>query len=368
MGSFSWLKADNLKKTANIVSGASFRFLIPAAFGGGSIKEHYQDYGQPGDKENRFGYHTYWYDMYELLAFWNADHPYKEEKLVKRNIKDTVFTNLFSYPKYILQLYQCLHPEETEVTVDQIKNVTLKPVITNAIYNDLGFMVGDRLLLLVEAQSSWSENIAVRCFLYLAQTYKEYLECPEFPQSVYSSNKISIPKPELYMIYTGNSQKSKNEIRLSEEFFGGDDSCVEAKVKILYDGVNGDILWQYVAFTRVVIDVFRRCGRTQEAAEEIFRICREKEILQEYLNKKELEVRNIMIELFDDEQIQKSFIASIKHDSKQEGIEQGIEKDKIDTVKRLLGKNLPAELVSEYADYPVDKVRKLAESIKKEQS
>ena len=45
MGSFSWLKADKLGKVANIVEGAPFKFLIPAEFGGGFVKDHYQDYG-----------------------------------------------------------------------------------------------------------------------------------------------------------------------------------------------------------------------------------------------------------------------------------------------------------------------------------
>lgn len=69
MGSFSWLKADNLTKTANVVFGAPFKFLIPKEFGGGFIKDYYQDYGYLGKKEDG----SPKYDMYELLAFWNAD-------------------------------------------------------------------------------------------------------------------------------------------------------------------------------------------------------------------------------------------------------------------------------------------------------
>lgn len=68
MGSFSWLKADNLTKVANIVDDKPFKFLIPKEFGGGFIKDYYQDYGYLGTKENG----NPKYDMYELLAFWNA--------------------------------------------------------------------------------------------------------------------------------------------------------------------------------------------------------------------------------------------------------------------------------------------------------
>lgn len=69
MGSFSWLKADNLTQTANVVYGKPFKFLIPKEFGGGFIKDYYQDYGYLGKKEDGTPKH----DMYEILAFWNAD-------------------------------------------------------------------------------------------------------------------------------------------------------------------------------------------------------------------------------------------------------------------------------------------------------
>ena len=74
MGSFSWLKADNLTKVANVQYDAPFKFLIPEEFGGGYIKDHYQDYGYLGTKEDG----TPKYDMYELLAFWN--HEAAEER------------------------------------------------------------------------------------------------------------------------------------------------------------------------------------------------------------------------------------------------------------------------------------------------
>jgi hypothetical protein len=67
MGSFSWNKADKLTRIENIVYGSSFKFLIPKEFGGGFIKDNYQDYGKLGTKENGEPK----YDMYELIAFWN---------------------------------------------------------------------------------------------------------------------------------------------------------------------------------------------------------------------------------------------------------------------------------------------------------
>ncbi len=67
MGSFSWNKADDLTNIENVAYGTPFKFLIPIEFGGGFIKDTYQDYGYLGTKEDGEPK----YDMYELLAFWN---------------------------------------------------------------------------------------------------------------------------------------------------------------------------------------------------------------------------------------------------------------------------------------------------------
>ena len=74
MGSFSWLKADNLTKIKNVYYGMPFKFLIPKEYGGGFIKDKYQDYGYL-DTVDKTGEPKY--DMYELLAFWNYMMPYK---------------------------------------------------------------------------------------------------------------------------------------------------------------------------------------------------------------------------------------------------------------------------------------------------
>lgn len=69
----------------------------------------------------------------------------------KRKIKDSIFTNLFQNKKYLLQLYKALHPEDNCVTEDEIADITIKHVLVDADYNDLGFSVGNRLMVLVES-------------------------------------------------------------------------------------------------------------------------------------------------------------------------------------------------------------------------
>ncbi|MFG6392683.1 MAG: hypothetical protein K1W24_00625 [Lachnospiraceae bacterium] len=80
---------------------------------------------------------------------------------VKGTVKDSIFCNLFKIKKYLLQLYQALHPEDLSMTEEGLKNVTINHVFTNGIYNDLCFMAGGRLVLMLEAQSTWSVNVII---------------------------------------------------------------------------------------------------------------------------------------------------------------------------------------------------------------
>ena len=59
----------------------------------------------------------------------------------KRTIYDSVFTSFFSDAENQLRLYKDLHPEDTDVTVDDITDVTLAPIFTAQLYNDLGFTI-----------------------------------------------------------------------------------------------------------------------------------------------------------------------------------------------------------------------------------
>ena len=77
----------------------------------------------------------------------------EKTEIAKYTIKDSLFTNLFQDKKYLLQLYKALHSEDDSVKEDDIKDVTIKYILVDADYNDLGFSVGGRLVILVESQS-----------------------------------------------------------------------------------------------------------------------------------------------------------------------------------------------------------------------
>ena len=234
-----------------------------------------------------------------LVAEMEAKEFSSNQIKAKKTAKDSVFRDLFENPTYLLQLYQVLHPEDREVTEDQISSVTIKNILLDQMYNDLGFIVKQRLLLLVEAQSTWSRNIVIRALLYLANTWQEYIQ--EKKLNIYGSGGMVLPKPELYVIYTGERKERPEWIFLSKEFFPGQECFVDVKVRMLYDGKEGDILNQYVTFTKIYNEQVKQQGRTREAVLKTIRICKDRKILKEYLGGREKEVVDIMMTLFDQE-------------------------------------------------------------------
>lgn len=238
------------------------------------------------------------------------------ESTPKRKIKDSVFTNLFQDRKYLLQLYKALHPEDCNVTEDEIADVTIKHVLVDADYNDLGFSVGNRLLILIESQSTWTLNIIIRALMYLIQTYHDYFKRTN--QNLYGSKKVNMPTPELYVIFTGERKNIPNTISLSKEFFDGAKISIDAEVKVLYQENEKDIIGQYIIFSKVYNEQRNIYGNTKQAVTETIRICKDRNVLREYLESKEQEVVDIMMTLFDDEQILKAYAKDIEDNKEKE--------------------------------------------------
>ncbi|MBO4349957.1 MAG: hypothetical protein J6A01_03300, partial [Proteobacteria bacterium] len=70
-----------------------------------------------------------------------------ENTITKYTAKDSVFVDLFSNEKYLFELYQALHPDDRTTQMSDLKTITLKCIIAEHMYNDLGFRVGNRCII-----------------------------------------------------------------------------------------------------------------------------------------------------------------------------------------------------------------------------
>ncbi|MCD7957426.1 MAG: hypothetical protein LUG93_17105 [Lachnospiraceae bacterium] len=282
-------------------------------------------------------------------------NPHVDTRTAKRTGKDSVFTNMFQQRKYLLQLYQALHPEDTSATEDSLTNITIENVLVNGQYNDVGFLVNDKLVILVEEQSSnWTMNIIVRALFYIDHTLQIYLG--EREADLYGSKKVYLPETELYVLYTGDRVDRPDKITLREQFYTEPKerrTAIDVTVKMLYGTVHPekikgeDIIGQYVSFTKEYNKQVKEHGRTAKAVSETIRICMEQNILREYLGSRKKEVVTMMMDLYDQDRILEIHIASEKkiaaEEARNEGIKEGIkeanreaEKEKTAAIMRML--------------------------------
>lgn len=284
-----------------------------------------------------------------------AENRIKDQEVAKHTIKDSLFTNLFQDKKYLFQLYQAIHPEDHDTTEDELTDITIHNILTNDIYNDVGFFVGEKLLILTEGQSSWTVNIAVRILIYLMVTYQDYIK--KTKQNVYGSKKVRLPKPELYVIYTGDRKTHPEFISLSDEFFDGQNSFLDAKIKVLYGNDENDIISQYVTFTKVYDEQRKLHGRTRKAISETIRICKNKNVLKEYLEEREKEVVSIMLAMYDEKEILLDYIESERYEAEKQA-------DKRAAAKMLqAGKLSVEEIVQFFPNLSSDDIKDLQKNL-----
>ncbi|MBQ8093069.1 MAG: hypothetical protein IJ242_05780 [Clostridia bacterium] len=216
-----------------------------------------------------------------------------KEPKAKWNAKDTVFVDLFHIPKYKYQLFRAQHPEMTVVKETNIEPVTLHPIMLNQSYNDPGLLVKDKLIIFVEAQSTWSINILIRILLCLAMTYQNYIT--EHRLYVYGSRKIEIPEPEFHVIFTGNRKFKKDSISLKEDFWNSHNAKADVETKGIYAENKDDIIGQYIIFNHVLDDHIRKHGRNKTAVEETIHICKNECVPKEYLESREKEMAQRLV-------------------------------------------------------------------------
>lgn len=236
---------------------------------------------------------------------------------VKENVKDSVFTCMFSNPKYLVQLYHGLHPEDN-ITEDDLSIVSIENVLINGIYNDMGFTVKDKLVVLVEAQSTWSENIIIRMLIYLGKTYQDYIFSNEMrTKRLYSKTKLKLPEPELYVIYTGDQGEKPSALSMNDIYFKGEADFGDLKAKVIFaDDDRKDIIGQYITFCTILRQKQEEYnGDKQKAVQETIKFCIKNGILEEYLSLHQKEVEEYMFALLREEEQKTYAIDSTKLDA-----------------------------------------------------
>ena len=254
--------------------------------------------------------------------------------IARRAGKASVFTDLFQIPAYAAEMVQVLRPD-LNATEQDIQIVSLHSVLMVQPYNDLGLLVKNSLILCSEAQSTWSVNVLVRLFLYLAETYHRYIQQHE-ELNIYGTKKIPMPIPYCCLVYTGDGKCRPDMLSLAEEFWGKD-APLDLRVDVLSTPGTENIIQQYIRFCHVLNEQVKIHGRTGKAVAETIRICLSEMVLERYLEERAKEVQDIMMTLFSQEEATKRYGNECREEGREEGRKDGRREGRIESIKKMMG-------------------------------
>ena len=235
--------------------------------------------------------------------------------------KDSVFTSLFSDPARLLELYNAIRGTDfTDLSALTIN--TIPDVLFLNRRNDISFTIGNKLVVLMEHQSTVNDNMPLRLLLYIARLYERIIE----PRAVYRRRLIKLPRPEFIVLYNGAENRPREEtMRLSDAFEQAGDNGVylDLTVQILNinKGANRDLeqkfaaLDGYATFIAKVRDFGGRGDPLEDAIKQAVRFCVERDILKDYLESHSSEVINMLMTEFN--------LDDALAVSKEEGREEG---------------------------------------------
>ncbi|MDR2658613.1 MAG: Rpn family recombination-promoting nuclease/putative transposase [Spirochaetaceae bacterium] len=136
---------------------------------------------------------------------------------MNRNYKDSVFTLLFSDKSRLLELYNAI--EGTNYTnAEDITINTLQDALFLDRINDLSFQFRDKVIVLIEHQSTINLNMPLRLLLYIARIYEKIID----NNHIYSRKRMAIPRPKFIVLYNGKEYlPDRSVLKLSDLFAVG---------------------------------------------------------------------------------------------------------------------------------------------------
>ena len=217
----------------------------------------------------------------------------------KRTYKDSLFRNIFNDKTRLKRLYRALSGRE--VKVRDIKLNTLRGTFFSDVKNDISFRVEDRLIILLEQQSTWNMNMPLRFLWYLARLYRNYV--PKNMQ--YHSNQVKLPTPEFYVLYNGREpQQDYQVLRLedafSEQSHGDSELCLHVPCYNVNYAPGREILQKcyelrsYSAFIAKVREKADSGASLETAIREAIAYCINNDFMADYFSENESEVLDMV--------------------------------------------------------------------------
>ena len=256
------------------------------------------------------------------------------ETNTNREHKSSVFSKLFGTPEILRELYSALGG--VDVPADAIVDInTLSEVLYMEQINDLSFTIDDKIIVLIEHQSTINDNVPIRLLMYVARVYEKILDC----ENLYQKKLVKIPTPQFFVLYNGKEDyPDHKELRLSAAFknvegftlLGADGLPLELVVQVynINHGRNSEILAKsetlgsYSVFMGKV-DEYKKELPLDKAIKAAVKYCIENDILKQFLREHASEVINMLTDNITVEQFVAIRCREAREDGREEGREEG---------------------------------------------
>ena len=165
---------------------------------------------------------------------------YEDNEKLKpnRQYKDSVFVDLFSLDEKtrydaVIPFYNAFHNEKI-TRKEEIRFVRLENVLFRKVRNDVSFVANNRLLILLEHQSTVNENMPFRCLEYVVALYQAEMKA----RDKFSQTPMMLLAPEFYVIYNGTSAyPAMKELKLSS-LFKDSEKTPQLELKVTVININ----------------------------------------------------------------------------------------------------------------------------------
>ena len=275
-----------------------------------------------------------------------------------RKYKDSVFTRLFGEKDKLAELYNAING--TNYTPDDINITTLQNTIFVGRVNDIAFTLGNRLIVLIEHQSSVNPNMPLRFLMYIARMYQELVD----NEVMYGLRLVKILPPEFIVMYNGKDEyPEESTLKLSDAFVQKDAVNLELTVKVynVNNGHNREImeksrtLNEYAVFVARVREKADSGLELMAALESTVKECVRDNVLRRFLSKYGSDVINMMNMEFNLEDAQKVW--------KNDGIIIGEEQKAEKIAEKMLKDGMTKEFAVRMTDLSIEQVNEIAAKI-----
>ena len=267
------------------------------------------------------------------------------ENIVRQNVKDSLFCDIFSDRENALSLYNAINGT-SYTDVNEIEIITLKDVIFIGYRNDVSIFF-DSKITLWEHQSTINYNMPLRGLIYYSECINGYLEKRGLKRKIYRKPLVKIPAPDYYVLYNGNEEMpDRQEMHLSDAFMTPSTGYEwTAKLININADRNRDLmeacasLRGYSALVQYMRDYIDTGLSEDESADKAIERCISEGYLREYLLQKRGEAKYMLLH-FDENDWEEE-----KKEAREEGRTEG-ENTLADTIDRLRSGESKRDIIS----------------------